>query len=58
MALKDILVGLDPSSAGESRLKLALNGRIGHTSSRVASRGRFTVHPLTRRARVCSSRRK
>jgi len=25
MALKDILVGVDPSTAGEGRLKLALN---------------------------------
>ena len=26
MALKDILVGVDPSTAGEGRLKLALSG--------------------------------
>jgi hypothetical protein len=36
MALKDILVGLDPSSAGESRLKPALNLARAHRAYIIA----------------------
>jgi len=36
MPLKDILVGLDPSSAGESRLKLALNLARAHRAYLIA----------------------
>jgi len=36
MALKDILVGLDPSSAGESRLKLALYLARAHRAYLIA----------------------